>query len=64
MSNKTFILRKISTGGTLLVRGKSVKDIIKTRGLDPNDWEKFNKPPKSEDPPVGNIEGDGSGEDN
>ncbi len=58
MTKKLITLRKISTGGTLIIVGKNAKDVIKARGLDPTDWEEVNPEPESEDKLSGDNQGD------
>lgn len=58
MASKMITLRKISTGGILLVRGKSVKDVIKSMNLDPSDWEDRWPAYESEGTELGDNKGD------
>lgn len=59
MPNKLITLKKISTGGTLIIAGKSAKDVIKAKGLDPSDWEEVIEEPGSEEEPIGDTKNHG-----
>ena len=64
MTKKLITLRKISTGGTLIIEGKSAKDVIKAKDLDPTDWEIVEPRSESEVDPDGDNQGDARPEDN
>lgn len=64
MKLKEITLRKISTGGILISFGKSAADIIKSRNLDPSDWEESRVATPSEEQPSGDNQGDARPENN